>query len=116
MAATATAAVETVREAGREEMTVEVAMVAGETVAVAMGEGVMEQMVVKAVPRLEDYQRVRHLTPDREIFCLREELKRLLQESDVERSVHKQEVSNLKEELVRAQSNLQKKHWRRSER
>ena len=62
------------------------------------------------------YQRVRHLTPDRELFVLREELKRLLAESDLERAVHERDLNGLREELERARSDLQKHHWRRSER
>ena len=51
-----------------------------------------------------NYQRVRHMTPDREIFVLREELKRLLQESDMERMMHRQEVHRLKKEIEHMRS------------
>ena len=62
------------------------------------------------------YQRVRHLTPDRELFVLREELKRVLKESDSERVAHQRDLYILREELRRTRANLQKRHWRRSER
>ena len=62
------------------------------------------------------YQRVRHLTPDRELFVLREELKRLLKESDSERVAHERDLYSLREELRRTRADLQKRHWRRSER
>ena len=62
------------------------------------------------------YRRVQSLTPDREVFVLREELKRLLAESDLERAVHERDLNGLREELERARSDLQKHHWRRSER